>query len=179
MYFCCRSRFGAVFYRWFKNLRQKPVSEKKDQMEKRDPWMVAETEEDGMPMVYRVRQNIPDHVEVDEFPYLVCVVWAYEPVVDNGMPGGEVAERQATFEDALDGFIENGGDSEHMVVVTGNGRKEWLWYARDVDDWIEGFSEALSDLPPFPVEIEGYDSEGWRAYKELKQVLTQSAEELS
>ncbi len=155
------------------------MSEKNDQFEERDPWLVAETEEDGMPMVYRVRQNIPDLVKVDDFPHLVCVVWEYQTDIDNGLPDGEVAELQALFEDALDSFIEKGGDSEHMVVVTGNGRKEWLWYTKDPDDWIAGFSEALNAHPPFPVEIQGYDAEGWRAYNELKQALSQSAEMLS
>ncbi|VAW02954.1 hypothetical protein MNBD_ALPHA08-2060 [hydrothermal vent metagenome] len=179
MYFVVGVGLGLYSVGDSKFQRRKPVSEKEDQLEEHDPWLVAETEEDGMPTVYRVRQNIPDHVVIEEFPHLVCVVWEFEPAVGNGMPGGEVAEQQAMFEDGLDGFIEKGGDCEHMVVVTGNGRKEWLWYVRDPDDWIEGFSEALSDLPPFPVEIQGYDGEGWRAYMELKQALTQSAEALS
>ncbi len=142
--------------------------------EEQDPWLVAETDEDGMPMIYRVRQNIPAHVDIAEFPNLICVVWEYDTAVGNGMPGGEVAEQQALFEDALDAFIEEGGASEHMVVVTGNGRKEWLWYAKNPDNWIEGFSNALNELPPFPVEIQGYEAEGWAAYKDLKQVLEES-----
>ncbi len=155
------------------------MNEQEQQVEEKDPWLVAETDEDGVQMVYRVRQNIPAHVERSDFPHLVCVVWEFEPAVDNGMPGAEVAEQQALFEDALDGFIEKGGTSEHMVVVTGNGRKEWLWYAKDPDEWIEGFSEALADLPPFPVEIQGYEGENWKAYNELKQALMQGGEKPS
>lgn len=142
-----------------------------------DPWLIAETDEDGLPMVYRVRQNIPSHVEISEFANLVCVVWEYDGKVANGMPSGEIAEQQAVFEDALDEFIEKGGDSEHMVVVTGNGRKEWLWYVKDPEKWIEEFSDALSGHPPFPVEIEGYEAESWRAYNELKQILSESSGE--
>ena len=141
-----------------------------------DPWMVAETEEDGKPIVYHVRQNIPEHVRISEFGHLICVVWEFEPVVGNGLAGANVAEEQAVFEDALDDFIEQGGDSEHMIVVTGNGRKEWLWYAKDPDTWIEGFSAALSEHPPFPVEIQGYDAEGWKVYNELKLALTRSGQ---
>ena len=140
---------------------------------------MAETEEEGMPMLYRVRQNIPKQVKPADYPHLICVVWEFEATVANGMPGSDVADQQAAFEDALDGFIEEAEMSEHMVVVTGNGRKEWLWYAKDADQWIEGFSDALGNLPPFPVEIQGYDAEEWVAYKELKQALTQSGEALS
>jgi len=144
-----------------------------------DPWLIAETEEDGMPIIYRVRQNIPADLKIADYPHLVCVVWEYQTTIANGLPGGEVVEQQNTFEDALDDFIEKGGDSEHMVIVTGNGRKEWLWYAKDPDTWIEGFGEALSGQPPFPVEIQGYDAEGWKAYNELRQALVQRGEETS
>ncbi len=150
-----------------------------DPYEGDDPWLIAETEEDGMPMIYRVRQNIPANLEISDYSHLVCVLWEYETTIANGLPGSEVAEQQEAFEDALDDFIEKDLDNEHMVIVTGNGRKEWLWYVKDPDDWIEGFSAALSGHPPFPVEIQGYDAEGWKAYNDLKQALTQSGEETS
>jgi len=137
-----------------------------------DPWQVGESDEDGMVMIYRVRENIPAHVEIAQYPNLICVVWEYENKLGNGLPDSEIAEQQAVFEEALDEFIDAGGANEHMVVVTGNGRKEWLWYAKNPDHWIEGFSAALSDHPPFPVEIQGYDAEGWQAYDDLKQAMS-------
>jgi len=142
--------------------------------EEQDPWLVGESDEEGMPMVFRIREQIPAGVDIEQYPNMVCVVWEYANTLGNGMPSNEIAERQMAFEDALDEFIETGGANEHMIVVIGNGRKEWIWYAKNPDHWIEGFSEALKDHPPFPVEIQGYEADGWQAYNDLKQALSDS-----
>lgn len=147
--------------------------EQKHQQEQ-DPWLVGESDNEGMLEVYRVRENIPAHVTIADYPNMICVVWEYENQLGNGMPSNEIAEQQVTFEEALDDFIETGGANEHMVVVTGNGRKEWIWYAKNPDHWIEEFSQALDGLPQFPVEIQGYDAEGWRAYNDLKEAMSDS-----
>lgn len=139
-----------------------------------DFWLVAQVEEDGVPTIYRVRDKIPAHVDIGDYPYLISVVWPYDGEADNGMPGDNVKEHQTQFEDALDPFVEKGGDNEHMVVVTGKGRKEWLWYAKDADRWIEEFSAALHEYPAFPVEIQGYAADEWRSYKTLREALKAS-----
>ena len=57
------------------------------------------------------------------------------------------------FEDTLIP-LDLEGYSQLMLVITGNGSKEWIWYARDFDDWIGRLNAALSGHPVYPIDIE-------------------------
>lgn len=115
-------------------------------------WFTATGEEAGLPMVYRSRLRPPPGIETHEFPYEIRVYWPYEPANSRGMPDAETNADHIDFEDALLPL----DDVEHsflMIVATGNGRKEWLWYARDFDAWIGRLNDLLKSHSVYPLDI--------------------------
>ena len=52
-----------------------------------------------------------------------------------------------------------------MLVVTGNSRKEWIFYANDVSVWLERFNDLLASHPAYPIEIETDADPDWATWR--------------
>lgn len=87
-------------------------------------YFMAEGEEEGRPVIYRSMKSVPDGEEESDFPTLINIYWPYDKDKNNGMPDQSTNAKQVAFEDAIIPLDAN-GISHLMLVVTGNGRKEW------------------------------------------------------
>jgi hypothetical protein len=126
-------------------------------------YFTAEGEQGGKPVIYRSMEKVPEGQKESDFPILINIYWSFELDINNGMPDSQTNENQIAFEDAIESLDQN-GISHLMLVVTGNGRKEWIWYVKDVESWMNQLNEKLKghDVYPFEVEID-HDPE-WSTY---------------
>jgi hypothetical protein len=129
-------------------------------------WFTAEGEEDGQPLVFRGRQHLPSGVAESDYPTRVRIFWPYESANESGMPDEETNDSQMELEDAL-AELDSPGVSSQMLVVTGNGRKEWLWYVSDLGAWMERLNELLAGRPVFPIEIGNSHEPDWALYHDF------------
>lgn len=139
------------------------MSERKNHQEQENIYFMAEGEEDGKPLIFRSLHHIPSGIIESDYPNLVTISWYYEPENESGMPDTETNNIQIELEEALEA-LDSPGVSLLMLVVTGNGRKEWHWYVLDVDAWINKLNELLADYPPFPIQIENHYQPDWALY---------------
>lgn len=116
-------------------------------------WFTATAEQDGRTVIFRARKEAPCGIDTEDYPYYVSVFWPYKPANDGGMPDGDTNADHIVFEDTLIP-LDLEGYSQLMLVITGNGSKEWIWYVRDFDDWIGRLNAALSGHPVYPIDIE-------------------------
>ena len=126
-------------------------------------YFTARGEQNGNPVIYRSIENVPEGQNESDFPTLVSIYWPFNENVNNGMPDQQTNEEQVLFEDALETLDQN-GMSHLMLVVTGNGRKEWLWYVKDADSWMAKLNELLIDHKVYPVEISISSEPSWSTY---------------
>lgn len=126
-------------------------------------WFTANGEEDGKPLIFRGRQAAPAGVTESDYPFLMTVYWPYDPANEQGMPDGTTNVAQVEFEDAVSD-LDLPGLSILMLVVTGNGRKAWHWYASDVDAWMEKLNDLLMHYPEVPISIENSPEPDWILY---------------
>ncbi|WP_175543838.1 DUF695 domain-containing protein [Atopomonas hussainii] len=126
-------------------------------------YFTATGEEDGRPVIYRSMQSVPDGESESDYPNLVNVYWAFDVEPNNGMPDRDSNDKQIAFEDAL-ADLDVSGTSHLMLVVTGNGRKEWIWYVKDVERWLEKLNSLLAGTEVYPIEIETSHDPEWAAY---------------
>jgi hypothetical protein len=127
-----------------------------------DPWLVAEAENEGSPVIYRIREGIPPGVQAVQYPYLLSILWRYEQVA-SGMPSEEDDELMRDFEEATD-QLEKLRLGYLTVVVTGAGEKEWFWYVSDFSDFTNHFNESLAALPVLPLQFEVSEDPEWKSY---------------
>lgn len=125
-------------------------------------WFTAEGEEDGKPLVFRSRV-VPSGIVESDYPTLLSIFWPYEPANESGMPDEETLDAQIELDDALD-ELDSLGVSFLMLVVTGNGRKEWHWYVSDGKEWMNRLNELLAGRRVFPIEIESRYEPDWALY---------------
>ena len=144
--------------------------EPSDAEQKDGPWIIAEGKENEKPILYRVRMSIPSNVEVSEYPYLMSILWEYDQENESGMPTSKQNEQQLSFDDALDA-IDNAGAGILMIVVTGNGRREWIWYVNDKTQWSQQLHKALEGHAVYPIDIEQSEDGNWETYRTFKDNL--------
>jgi hypothetical protein len=135
-----------------------------------DTWSMATGEYGGKPLIFRIRNRPPSFARKEEFPHLLAVTWQYESPNDQGMPAEEDVARMGQLEDLLEEAFEGAGQAFLTVVATGNGVREWQWYARDPDGMMALVNETLGELEPFPVEFGFQDDPEWSAYSRFLDV---------
>ena len=135
-----------------------------------DSWSVGTGEDNGKPLIFRIRNQAPSFAEKKAFPHLLAVCWQYESPNDQGMPSQEDAERMSELEDLLEPAFEGSRQAFLSVIVTGNGVREWQWYARNPDEVIKLVNATLSELEPFPVEFSFQDDPEWQGYLQFLEL---------
>lgn len=132
---------------------------------------MATAEDDGKPLIFRIRETAPAFATKATFPKLLAVTWQFDPDTNNGMPLQGTVERMQQFEDLLEPVFANARQAFLTVVVTGNGVREWQWYAKDPDAVMKLVNETLGELDPFPVEFSFQDDPDWLGYSRFLEIL--------
>lgn len=126
-------------------------------------YFTATGEQEGRPVIYRSMQNVPSGERQSDFPTVIYIYWPFEKEENNGMPNQNTNEKQIAFEDAIAPLNVN-GTSHLMLVVTGNGRKEWIWYVKDSNKWMDKLNELLRGYEVYPIQIEMEKDPKWSRY---------------
>ena len=129
-------------------------------------WFVAQFEEDDREVIVRSRSEMPSPEERQRYPELCVITWVYEGV-DSGMPDSSENARMIELEDALEAEVEKRGLCVQTASRTGNDRREWNYFVRSEEEFIEALNGALGHLPPFPIEIRFYDDPEWDSLQDL------------
>lgn len=129
-----------------------------------DIYFTATGQEEGKPLIFRSLKDVPEGIDQADFPYRISIIWRYDAEIRNGMPDPDENNGQIEFEDALV-HLEANTISRLMLVVTGNGRKEWHWYVQDVEGWMKEFNQALAGRPAYPIEITDTLDPDWSLYR--------------
>jgi len=134
-----------------------------------DSWSVATGDDDGKPLIIRIRNQPPSFARKEVFPHLLTVHWQYESPNEQGMPSEEIAARMSDLEDLLEPAFEGARQAFLTVIVTGNGIREWQWYARNPEVVMKLVNETLSELEPFPVEFSFQEDPEWAGYTRFRE----------
>jgi hypothetical protein len=129
-----------------------------------DRWKLAKAVDNGKPLIFRIRETTPECARKEGFPLLLAVCWKYKSPNDEGMPSKADSDRMGELEDLLMPALEGKQKAFLTVVVTGNGVREWQWYATDKDAAMKLVNKALGDKDPFPVEFVFQEDPEWEAY---------------
>lgn len=129
-----------------------------------DTWHMATGEDDGKPLIFRIREHAPSFASKAAFCHLLAVNWQYEPSNDQGMPSQIDVDRMTQLEDLLRPAFEGAKQAFLTVIVTGNGVREWQWYAQDPDAVMKLVNQALGEQEPFPVQFSFQGDPDWEGY---------------
>jgi hypothetical protein len=134
------------------------------QTQAEDRWAVATGSDNGRPLIYRYILAPPEGIKIGQYPNLLGISWKYDGSARSGMPDPATNQRMVLLEELLEKKLEGTRNAFLTVSVTGNGRKEWQWYSRDIQETMKLLNEALQGQDAFPIQISRQDDPKWSAY---------------
>lgn len=132
---------------------------------------IATRPSDGHRIVYRFRSEFRPAFQRTQYPDRVILIWRYES--SQGMPSTSERELMDQMEDLLTPHVEQQGVSSLVIVSTGEGLREWIYYARSQQEFMAKLNEALHGVPRFPIEIDLWSDPEWKRYEEFCSSIRQ------
>ena len=116
-------------------------------------WALSVGEENGETVVVRTRNRPPAGLDPNAYPHSVELIWRFDGAGTSGMPSPEVHQLLIDCEGLLH-VLERSAIGMLGLSITGNGRREWVWYVSDPGL----FSRQVEDLVKasgrsFPLEV--------------------------
>lgn len=139
---------------------------------------MAVGEDDGRPVLFRVRTELPADLSRSGLPHLIAMLWPYQPDNDAGLPSTVDADQMSAFEDCLTVAMQACDQAIMTAVVTGTGMREWQWYVRDPDEAMRLVNEAMAAASlVVPVEFAGDPDPQWDAYQRALAIFNDLADD--
>lgn len=120
----------------------------------------------GRKIIFRYAKELKLSFDPASQPVRIIIVWKYES--ESGQPVAEDHRRMNQLEDLLEAALDRDCFATLALVSTGEGLREWTYYASSDDEFMARLNYAFAGVPEFPVEIHtAYDPE-WCVYEEFK-----------
>lgn len=123
----------------------------------RDTWRVLEARRQVGPVVLRLRTPVVARDAGGEHVHLHQVVWSFAEPKSGAMPKPHQSTAMQQLEDRLVTAWERGGHALLVAVLTIDGARQWVFYARDPDE----SSRRLQALPQYPIEVATSPDPSW------------------
>lgn len=134
-------------------------------------WLNATAVEDGMDVFFRLLPHVPLKTDTADFPVRIEIIWPYQSPNESGLPGPQDREQMSQLEERTLQAWQESGLGYLTILITGNQVCHWQWYLKDEEQAMEAFNQALTDLPPLPIQIHSEKDPNWYSYSNfMKQV---------
>ncbi len=136
-----------------------------------DNWFTALSENDAQQLIYITgRTDLEAFRTSRKFPYRAEICWPYQPD-SKGMPQkGNESDLMVQTEDLLRAAMEKDKLGILTGIYTGGGEKYWVFYLRNIKVFGERLNDALSPLPPLPLQIECEEDRDWEEYTDMQEM---------
>ena len=130
-------------------------------------WSYPAEGESGKTIIVTGRDLIDDYRDSGKYRYRIEVGWQYDARPD-GMPSDQDAE---LMEEATDAFLDAFKKDRVAVltgIYTGDGKRDWVFYTKNLKIFSLVFNKALEPLPTLPIVIEAEEDADWEEYTHMK-----------
>ena len=124
-------------------------------------WALAEGRRGGRPYVARLRTDLKPLAGHPDYPVRLLTTWRIRPATAGGLPSVEEEEAMADFESLLVPRLSASGVAVLTAVLTHNGERSWLFYARDLDQAQHSLDVLAAD---FPISFVTEPDPAWERY---------------
>jgi uncharacterized protein DUF695 len=128
----------------------------------------------GRKIIFRYVKDLNPAFELASQPDRIIIVWRYES--DTGQPRTEEHQRMNFLEDALEPIVDAGRFATLALVSTGECLREWTYYAKSGDEFLDRLNVALAGMSAFPVEIHTASDPTWSMYLQFRDGVKETGE---
>ena len=126
---------------------------------------ISTNSSNGRKMFWRYAKEFRPVFDRQDQPHRIIIVWKYQS--DTGQPLSEDHRMMNQLEDALETTLD-GRFATLALVSTGENLREWTYYAKSEDEFLQRLNIALYGMAEFPIEIHTADDPAWSMYQEFK-----------
>jgi hypothetical protein len=134
---------------------------------------ISTNSQNGRKIIFRYAEDFGSTFDRASQPSRIIIVWKYDS--ENGQPGSEEHRRMNLLEDSLEPILGQDDFATLAIVTTGENLREWTYYAKSDEAFIQGLNLALVGLPVFPIEIHTALDPTWSMYEEFKAGVKETA----
>lgn len=139
-------------------------------MAKTQKWWTYPCEaENGRKILVSGRDGVDKERLSGKYIYRVEVCWKYRSETD-GMPDVESADMLGKVTDALEETFSKENVAVMTGIYTGDGRRDWVFYVKNLNIFSGVFNKALRELPTLPLEFEAEEDAGWEEYMQMREM---------
>lgn len=133
---------------------------------------VSTNRNDGRKIIFRYAEQLRPTFDRASQPIRFIIVWKYQS--ENGQPIAEDHQRMILLEDALESALEKDHFATLSVVSTGEGLREWTYYAKSDAEFMARLNYAFAGMPEFPIEIHSASDPKWDLYEQFRAGVTEN-----
>lgn len=140
-------------------------------------WSYPAESGNGRTVIVTGRDKIDHFRESGKYIYRIDVTWNYNALSD-GMPEDSDA---SVMEEATDALLEAFKKDTVAVmtgIYTGDGKRDWVFYTKNLKIFSLVFNKALEDVPAMPIVIEAEEDADWDEYTHMREETYVPDEEL-
>ena len=130
-------------------------------------WSFPAESESGKTIIVTGRDKIDDYIESGKYIYRIDVKWDYESMPD-GMPTEPDSRLMEQVTDALADAFKKDRVAVMTGIYTGDGRRDWIFYCKNLAIFSKVFNKALEALPLVPFVIEASEDADWEEYRNMR-----------
>lgn len=131
-------------------------------------WSYPAEAENGRTVIVTGRDRIDHFRENGKYIYRINVTWDYSPLPD-GMPEDSDARLMEEVTDALLEAFRKDTVAVMTGIYTGDGRRDWVFYTKNLRIFSTVFNRALEELPTVPIVIEAEEDADWEEYSHMRE----------
>lgn len=137
---------------------------------KKERWWTTPTEaENGATVIVTGRDYLDDVISGGKYKYRVDVAWEYG-AGPGGMPDDATAREMERATEALQEAFRKDKVAYLTGIYTGDGRRDWIFYTKNLNIFNTVFNRALEPLDTMPLLIEAEEDSDWNEYKEMREI---------
>lgn len=132
-------------------------------------WSYPADGENGKTVIVSGHDGINKFRENGKYIYRIDVSWRYN-ALPSGMPEDADAELMEQATDALQAAFTKDKVAVMTGIYTGDGRRDWVFYTKNLHIFSIVFNKALETLDAMPLEISASEDPGWEEYSEMREM---------
>lgn len=138
-------------------------------MKHADKWWSYPAEgESGKTVIVTGRDMIDDFRNSGKYIYRIDVTWNYVSKPD-GMPEDEDAQLMDEATEALKDAFKKDKVAVMTGIYTGDGKRDWVFYTKNLKIFSIVFNKALEALPTIPIVIDAEEDADWEEYNHMRE----------
>lgn len=132
-------------------------------------WTYPAESDNGKTIIVTGRDGMEDVIKSGKYKYRIDVYWNYNSLPD-GMPDDEDARMLEQVTDALQEKFKKDKVAYMTGIYTGDGRRDWVFYTKNLNIFSTVFNSALEQLPTLPIVIEAESDPDWEEYLNMREI---------